>query len=117
MAQDPIGLAGGWNLYQYAPNPLGWIDPFGLSFIDIIGDAAQKTGRKYQGAEIYKVSSKVKVGDVTFKNGDYFYIDNLHKDHYETFSSLDKSKGVFNLDGSYNERKSAKATKRKGPGC
>ena len=29
--QDPIGLAGGWNLYQYAPNPLGWIDPWGLT--------------------------------------------------------------------------------------
>ena len=29
--QDPIGLLGGWNLYQYAPNPLGWIDPLGLS--------------------------------------------------------------------------------------
>nr|WP_324294814.1 hypothetical protein [Enterobacter cloacae] len=21
--QEPIGLNGGWNLYQYAPNPLG----------------------------------------------------------------------------------------------
>ena len=29
--QDPIGLAGGINLYQYAPNALGWIDPWGLS--------------------------------------------------------------------------------------
>ena len=29
--QDPIGLAGGLNLYQYAPNPLSWIDPLGLS--------------------------------------------------------------------------------------
>ncbi|VEI65395.1 RHS repeat-associated core domain-containing protein [Serratia rubidaea] len=28
--QDPIGLRGGLNLYQYAPNPLGWIDPLGL---------------------------------------------------------------------------------------
>ncbi|MGY2184202.1 RHS repeat-associated core domain-containing protein, partial [Pseudomonas agarici] len=26
---DPIGLAGGINLYQYAPNPLTWIDPWG----------------------------------------------------------------------------------------
>lgn len=29
--QDPIGLLGGVNNYQYAPNPVGWIDPFGLS--------------------------------------------------------------------------------------
>ncbi|NUL38300.1 RHS domain-containing protein [Kosakonia sacchari] len=29
IVQDPIGLNGRWNLYQYAPNPLIWIDPFG----------------------------------------------------------------------------------------
>ena len=28
--QDPIGLRGGLNLYQYAPNPLMWVDPLGL---------------------------------------------------------------------------------------
>jgi RHS repeat-associated protein len=27
--EDPIGLPGGLNLYQYAPNPLMWIDPWG----------------------------------------------------------------------------------------
>nr|WP_245227971.1 RHS repeat-associated core domain-containing protein [Pseudomonas sp. PvP027] len=27
--QDPIGLWGGFNLYQYAPNPVGWLDPLG----------------------------------------------------------------------------------------
>ncbi|ALI01326.1 hypothetical protein AO353_09695 [Pseudomonas fluorescens] len=26
---DPIGLMGGFNLYQYAPNPFGWLDPWG----------------------------------------------------------------------------------------
>ncbi|EFO1363694.1 type IV secretion protein Rhs, partial [Escherichia coli] len=30
IVTDPIGLLGGINLYQYAPNPLGWIDPLGL---------------------------------------------------------------------------------------
>ncbi|WP_279508562.1 RHS repeat-associated core domain-containing protein, partial [Hahella sp. CR1] len=29
--QDPIGLLGGANAYQYAPNPVGWVDPFGLT--------------------------------------------------------------------------------------
>lgn len=31
VSQDPIGLAGGLNLYQYAPNPLSWVDPLGLA--------------------------------------------------------------------------------------
>ncbi|EAS1842014.1 hypothetical protein ACY76_14655, partial [Salmonella enterica] len=30
VSQDPIGLAGGINLYSYAPNPLSYIDPLGL---------------------------------------------------------------------------------------
>nr|WP_264080558.1 RHS repeat-associated core domain-containing protein [Paracidovorax avenae] len=28
--QDPIGLDGGVNLFVFAPNPLEWIDPYGL---------------------------------------------------------------------------------------
>ena len=28
--EDPIGLNGGFNLYQYADDPIGWIDPWGL---------------------------------------------------------------------------------------
>ena len=30
ISRDPIGLLGGYNIFQYAPNPLHWIDPFGL---------------------------------------------------------------------------------------
>lgn len=30
ITQDPIGLSGGNNAYQYAPNPTGWVDPLGL---------------------------------------------------------------------------------------
>ncbi|WDY60601.1 RHS domain-containing protein [Pseudomonas sp. PSKL.D1] len=31
VTQDPIGIAGGDNLYKYAPSPVGWIDVLGLS--------------------------------------------------------------------------------------
>ena len=31
ITQDPIGLEGGSNLYQYAPEPNGWVDPLGLT--------------------------------------------------------------------------------------
>ncbi|MBV2129706.1 RHS repeat-associated core domain-containing protein [Arsukibacterium indicum] len=31
ISQDPIGLLGGINHYQYAPNHVNWIDPLGLS--------------------------------------------------------------------------------------
>ncbi|MEB0223002.1 RHS repeat-associated core domain-containing protein [Pseudomonas sp. 10S4] len=31
VSQDPIGFAGGLNLYAYAPNPVNWIDPLGLA--------------------------------------------------------------------------------------
>lgn len=31
ISRDPIGLMGGINTFQYAPNPTGWIDLFELS--------------------------------------------------------------------------------------
>ena len=31
VSLDPIGLVGGNNSYQYAPNPSGWTDPLGLT--------------------------------------------------------------------------------------
>jgi len=39
---DPIGLSGGLNLHQYAPNPVGWIDPWGWASkgYDVSGQTA-----------------------------------------------------------------------------
>jgi RHS repeat-associated protein len=31
LSQDSVGLAGGINPYRYAPNPISWIDPLGLT--------------------------------------------------------------------------------------
>ncbi|EBE1550627.1 RHS repeat protein, partial [Salmonella enterica subsp. enterica] len=35
ITQDPAGLAGGWNLYQYPLDPLSGIDPLGLVDINL----------------------------------------------------------------------------------
>ncbi len=37
ISPDPIGLAGGLQLFAYVPSPLGWIDPFGLIALDAPG--------------------------------------------------------------------------------
>ncbi|WP_284285653.1 RHS repeat-associated core domain-containing protein, partial [Marinibactrum halimedae] len=48
--QDPIGLIGGSNNYRYAPNPVQWIDPFGLSCKEVeamqnrVADAVARHG-------------------------------------------------------------------------
>jgi len=48
---DPIGLLGGTNNYEYAPNPLTWIDPLGLSCKE--GDTYETTPllQKYKGED------------------------------------------------------------------
>lgn len=35
---DPIGLRGGLNLWQYADNPIAWIDPLGLAKLCCCGE-------------------------------------------------------------------------------
>ena len=36
ISPDPIGLEGGINLGSYSPNPISWIDPWGLSNENLI---------------------------------------------------------------------------------
>ena len=48
MSKDPIGLSGGNNLQHYAPSPIQWIDPLGLSG-EIINDVDPKNIRFSQG--------------------------------------------------------------------
>lgn len=34
IQKDPIGLLGGFNIFAYAPNPIHWVDPWGLSKLE-----------------------------------------------------------------------------------
>ncbi len=42
VSQDPLGLAPSSNLYKYAPNTWGWVDPFGLSCDPGLDDFAKR---------------------------------------------------------------------------
>ena len=50
VSQDPIGLMGGINLFEYAPNPIVWVDPLGLkNYRDKFWERAGEQDRgKYQ---------------------------------------------------------------------
>ncbi|GLU40005.1 RHS repeat-associated core domain-containing protein [Pseudomonas sp. NBRC 100443] len=43
-SQDLIGLIGSENLYSYAPSPITWVDPFGLSPSQQLAAAMAKAG-------------------------------------------------------------------------
>ncbi|MDL2186598.1 RHS repeat-associated core domain-containing protein [Pseudomonas sp. ChxA] len=45
---DPIGLMGGLNLYQYSPNPTGWLDPLGLSGCSGVNKKPTRGDNPYQ---------------------------------------------------------------------
>jgi RHS repeat-associated protein len=47
VGQDPIGLAGGKNFYQYARNAIGWIDPLGLSGIEWVDPSTLNFSQGY----------------------------------------------------------------------
>ena len=52
ISPDPIGLSGGLNLHQYAPNPISWIDPWGWACIPnkVSGSAREaRVGGKLDG--------------------------------------------------------------------
>jgi RHS repeat-associated protein len=65
ISQDPLGLPANSNLYRYADNPTGWIDPMGLAGSGGAYMFELKTGEKYIGKgeeERFKASKKGRGG-------------------------------------------------------
>ena len=54
ISHDPIGLFGGANHFQYAPNPVEWVDPYGLSGFQFSGNFMTKLKKHAQ--DIYQTS-------------------------------------------------------------
>ena len=71
---DPIGLLGGFNLYQYAPNGLTWVDPLGLrkctTGFKNANDAGRAALSKYNPMSIFK---NREYGGIIFKAKDGTY--------------------------------------------
>ncbi|MFD1802272.1 RHS repeat-associated core domain-containing protein [Mixta tenebrionis] len=68
ISQDPIGLEGGWNLYQYPLNPMQYTDPLGLKIV-VNGDSTDyDTAVKYlkKDSEMKKIIKKLEKSSKTY---------------------------------------------------
>jgi RHS repeat-associated protein len=67
ISQDPIGLVGGTNVYQYAPNSLNWTDPLGLSYRKGTEKGANEL--RMRAEELHRIPKKPKLETVTAIRG------------------------------------------------
>jgi RHS repeat-associated protein len=68
ISPDPIGLAGGYNLHGYSPNPISWIDPLGWASIGAVGE--------------YDVHGEVRVGREIYRQSDYKHFQESNRQLY-----------------------------------
>ncbi len=96
VSQDPIGLNGGINLYQYAANPLSWIDPWGLVHLNTNGAAGDFGVYKIEiNGELYKYG-KTDMNRVTKSSG---LPTRLHQQVTKLEKTYGKGNGKGNVKG------------------
>ncbi|EBQ2139514.1 RHS repeat-associated core domain-containing protein [Salmonella enterica] len=67
ITQDPIGLKGEWNLYQYPLNPIQILDPLGLKTLILVGGSTKgnpfgHAALAFSGHGVYSYGTKTKFG-------------------------------------------------------
>lgn len=115
IAADPIGQAGGMNVYAYALNsPIGLIDPFGLDPHNPPGkNQVQTNAQNKFGAQVsYGVDAAGAMGDFTSA-----YIDQLQSTYWygHQYFANDPTYGFDDQDQYFHCRANCEAAQR-GPG-
>ncbi|MBI0067478.1 RHS repeat-associated core domain-containing protein [Snodgrassella sp. M0110] len=109
---DPIGLAGGYNLYRYAPNALIWIDPLGLhetlSDNDIVCRGGTCKAENFKNGSGVKTDANGKLREVSTQAKPGADLETLAKafNHNQvgiaTVGEIEKAGGTIILDGKSN---------------
>ena len=99
ISQDPIGLAGGMNLYQYAPNPISWIDPWGWSIVNTGGRFADLDSLKQQGEVGHHMAQNAYNRTIDISRADGPAIGMTTADHESTRTYKGRGNGTMNRDG------------------
>ena len=88
VSRDPLGLAAGVNLYRYAPNVWGWVDPLGLC-----GEkSASSLAKKWQGSGDYPGVDEYT--DKVLKKGEIIYGGVPgQSEYYTTSMAISKAEG------------------------
>lgn len=113
--QDPIGLLGGLNNYQYAPNPIQWVDPLGLACEEGGGaytSADEAARAAMTAANPLSIRDNLEYGGLIYKTtaGRYGYTGNVigNEDGVDPWSGPSiptgtKEAGYWHTHGDYSE--------------